>query len=254
MNKVTFSHPEFGNLTPEDTIVIVQPLFHMLGFALQLQSMFNGMKCIIMDSFEPTLFLSSIEKHRVTKLFIASPIAQYLAKDPSIDDYDLSSLKDVIVGGAHFSKQLQKATKERQQFNYTLSKNTINIKICCRLKTVTVRQAYGLTETSGPCTIQKIKDNHSGSIGCLIPHVLGKIYDLKTRENLPAYEIGEICFKGPVIMKKYGNNYEVEMDDDGFYHTGDLGYFDKDNCFWIIDRKMEIIRSKECEVLNIVEK
>lgn len=77
--------------------------------------------------------------------------------------------------------------------------------------------------------------------------------DLKTGKSLGMNKIGELCFKGPMIMKGYYGNPEATsatIDAEGWLHTGDVGYYDKDNCFYIVDRLKELIKYKGYQVTN----
>lgn len=75
--------------------------------------------------------------------------------------------------------------------------------------------------------------------------------DLETGRNLGPNKKGELCFKGPQIMKGYcGNAQETSaiFDADGFLHTGDVGYYDDDGFFYIVDRVKELIKYKGYQV------
>lgn len=79
--------------------------------------------------------------------------------------------------------------------------------------------------------------------------------DLQNGKPLSVNEIGELCFKGPTIMKGYYKN-PVEtantIDVDGWLHTGDIGYYDKDYNFYIVDRLKELIKYKGYQVKSII--
>ena len=75
--------------------------------------------------------------------------------------------------------------------------------------------------------------------------------DLQTGKSLPRYKEGEVCLKGPIIMKGYRNNPQATMetiDQDGWLHTGDIGYFDKDGDLFVVDRLKELIKYKGFQV------
>ena len=125
--------------------------------------------------------------------------------------------------------------------------------ICFRLYrlNVRVRQIYGLTETAGITLIPKDSESRPGSSGTLMPHMQLKICDLQTNEVLGPGETGEICTKAPMIMKKYLHNAEASdnaFDEEGFFMTGDVGYYDKDGYLFIVDRIKELIKYKGFQV------
>jgi 4-coumarate--CoA ligase len=73
--------------------------------------------------------------------------------------------------------------------------------------------------------------------------------DPETRKVLGANEHGEICVKGPIVMKGYvGVDRRNDFDDEGFFKTGDIGYYDQDQNFFIVDRLKELIKYKANQV------
>jgi long-subunit acyl-CoA synthetase (AMP-forming) len=79
------------------------------------------------------------------------------------------------------------------------------------------------------------------------------VIDLKSGKPLGANQCGELCFKGPMIMKGYYENPKetlATIDAEGWLHTGDVGYYDKDNLFYIVDRLKELIKYKGYQVNN----
>lgn len=79
----------------------------------------------------------------------------------------------------------------------------------------------------------------------------GKIRDVKTGIALGPNKTGELCFKGPLVFKGYKGNEEATteaFDEDGFLRTGDLGYYDVDHRFYIVDRLKDVIKYKGFQV------
>jgi acyl-CoA synthetase (AMP-forming)/AMP-acid ligase II len=116
-----------------------------------------------------------------------------------------------------------------------------------------VRQGYGMTETcpvthSSPAPPWPVK---FGSVGVPAPNTECKIVDLETGAPLGAGEKGEVCVRGPQIMTGYLNKPEATaqtIDPEGWLHTGDIGYFDADGHFFIVDRAKELIKYKGFQV------
>jgi long-subunit acyl-CoA synthetase (AMP-forming) len=102
-------------------------------------------------------------------------------------------------------------------------------------------QGYGLTECAPICALNPDRDARSDSAGYLIPGFEGKIDSPD-----PETGIGEICVKGDNVMLGYYNNREAtdEVLKDGWFHTGDYGYIDKDNFVYITGRKKNVIITK----------
>jgi acyl-CoA synthetase (AMP-forming)/AMP-acid ligase II len=116
-----------------------------------------------------------------------------------------------------------------------------------------VRQGYGMTETS-PVTHSSPADPSQvrfGSVGVPAPNTECKIVDLETGEILGPRKEGELCVRGPQIMKGYLNRPEATdatIDSEGWLHTGDIGYADEAGHFFIVDRAKELIKYKGFQV------
>ncbi|HXI24065.1 MAG TPA: AMP-binding protein, partial [Pyrinomonadaceae bacterium] len=116
-----------------------------------------------------------------------------------------------------------------------------------------IRQGYGMTETS-PVTHSSPSDParmKMGSVGTAAPNTDCKLVDPATGEELGPHQEGELCVRGPQIMKGYLNNPEATartVDPDGWLHTGDIGYADEDGHFFIVDRVKELIKYKGFQV------
>jgi len=110
-----------------------------------------------------------------------------------------------------------------------------------------IRQGYGMTETS-PVTHSSPSDSAQirlGSVGVCAPNTECKIIDLGTGISLGPNKKGEICVRGPQVMKGYLNRAEATaqtIDTEGWLHTGDIGYVSEDNHFFVVDRAKELIK------------
>src|SRR5699024_9065978 len=94
---------------------------------------------------------------------------------------------------------------------------------------------------------QAARPDKVGNVGTPLPGVEMKIVDLETGRSLPAGQRGEICFRGPPRFVGYLNNEEATratIDSDGWYHSGDVGYYDPDGALYVVDRIKEIIKYK----------
>jgi len=218
----------------DDTLLCVLPLFHIYGLVVVLNmGLHLGATIVTMPRFDLDQFLGLIQKYRVTLSHIVPPIVLKLAKDPIIERYDLSSLKMIFSGAAPLGVELSRELIQR---------------IGC-----SIRQGYGLTETSpvthsSPADPVKMK---LGSVGPAAPNTECKLLDPATSEELGVRDEGEICVRGPQVMKGYLNNPEATartIDKDQWLHTGDIGYADEDGHFYIVDRVKELIKYKGFQV------
>jgi len=117
-------------------------------------------------------------------------------------------------------------------------------------------QGYGMTE-AGPVLAMNLAfakeafPVKSGSCGTVVRNAQIKILDTETGQSLPHNQAGEICIRGPEIMKGYLNDPEATaatIDEEGWLHTGDVGFIDDDEEIFIVDRVKELIKYKGFQV------
>ncbi|KAJ2779028.1 hypothetical protein GGI15_004006, partial [Coemansia interrupta] len=213
------------------TTMACLPFFHIYALLLVLlYSVIKGRHQIIMPKYDIELFCRLVEKHRVTLANLVPPIIIQLAKSPVVDKYDLTSLAYINSGAAPLACETQ---------------NELQKRLGC-----IVTQAYGLSETSPVSHRAPAGNVPAGSIGYLLPSMQCRIID-DDGKPLGTNEAGEICLRGPNVMLGYLNDPEATaktMDEDGFFHTGDIGYVDNRGRYYISDRKKELIKYKGFQV------
>lgn len=113
-----------------------------------------------------------------------------------------------------------------------------------------IRQGYGLSESTLSLLVQNDGACKPGSVGSVKLGIYAKVIDTETGKTLGPNQRGELCFKGDCIMKGYvGDTKSTQsMIQDGWLHTGDIGYFDDDFEFFIVDRIKELIKYKGFQV------
>ncbi|XP_062557091.1 uncharacterized protein LOC134221931 isoform X2 [Armigeres subalbatus] len=210
----------------------VLPWFHAYGCMTLINVLCNKQLLVSLPKFEEGLFLSCIENYRCTMVFVVPPLVVFLAKHPLVDSYDLSSVDTLLCGAAPLSKETEDLVKKRLNIKY-------------------VRQGYGMSETTLATLVQSGEGHKSGSVGIVQVGTLAKVIDPNTGRALGPNQQGELCFKGSQIMKGYiGNEVATRdtIDKDGWLHTGDIGYYDEDYEFFIVDRLKELIKYKAYQV------
>ncbi|EDV24418.1 uncharacterized protein TRIADDRAFT_56199 [Trichoplax adhaerens] len=222
----------FFNVDTDDVILALLPWFHIYGMVTILfVGIRYGSKVVSMSRFEPKAFLECIQKNKITVAPIVPPIAVFLSKHPLVSQFDVSSLKDVISAAAPLGKETQSSLTSRLG--------------------VSVRQGFGMTELSPVATVSPANESVPGSAGILVANTKGKVVDIETGKALPARKSGELCFKGPQVMKGYLKNQaatDKTIDQDGWLHTGDIGYYDESGNYFIVDRLKELIKYKGFQV------
>jgi acyl-CoA synthetase (AMP-forming)/AMP-acid ligase II len=217
-----------------DTLICVLPLFHIYGLVVVLNmGLYSGATVVMMPRFDLETFLKAIQDYDVSLAHIVPPIVLSLSKNPIVDNYKLPKLRTLFSGAAPLGEELTRACMDRLGCN--------------------IRQGYGMTETS-PVTHSSPApplDLKFGSVGVAAPNTECKILDLETGEPVGPREKGEVCVRGPQIMKGYLNKPEATaqtIDNEGWLHTGDIGYVDEDGHFFIVDRAKELIKYKGFQV------
>ncbi|KAJ8970912.1 hypothetical protein NQ314_000962 [Rhamnusium bicolor] len=216
---------------PNDSIMGLVPFFHSFGFMLMFLNILRGKKMIVLNKFRPKLFLDALVNNKVIRLIVPPPILIFLIKHPLVKQYDLSFIKEVRSGAAAIGRDMERALKDR-------------------FKIGLVSQAYGMTETTLGVLMAPDGQTKIGSCGKIVPGMMVKIID-EEGKALGPYKEGEICFKGPLIMKGYvgdPKSTHSTIDKDGWLHTGDVAYYDDEGFFFIVDRIKELIKYKAFQV------
>jgi acyl-CoA synthetase (AMP-forming)/AMP-acid ligase II len=218
----------------DDVFVGVLPFFHIYGLVVILNAaLLLGATVVTQPRFELESFLQILQKYGVTFAHVVPPIALALAKHPSVDAYDLSRLRTLFSGAAPLGEAVTRACMER---------------LGC-----VVMQGYGLTETSpgthvSPSDPARIK---AGAVGPCIPNTECKVVDLVRGAPVGPGDLGEVCVRGPQVMKGYLGQPEATaamIDADGWLHTGDVGYVEPDGYLHVVDRVKELIKYKGLQV------
>ncbi len=215
-----------------DVIIAVLPFFHIYGMQVIMNSGLRvGATLVTMPRFDLVGFLQAVQEHRVTVAYLVPPIVLALAKQPIVDDYDLSSLRIVMSGAAPLGAELAAEAEAR-----------IGAKVF---------QGYGMTELSPVTNLCPLDDPRPGSIGVLLPNCEARLVDADTGEDVAEGGDGELWLRGPMVMKGYLNNAEATaatIDADDWLHTGDVAQVDVDGHFKIVDRVKELIKYKGFQV------
>ncbi|XP_030035744.2 4-coumarate--CoA ligase 1 [Manduca sexta] len=217
-------------------ILIAMPWSHIYGLAVTIHLLTCNKLVVYLPKFSSDRYFDAIQKYKIEALYTVPPILVIISKLPIVSQWDLSSIKRISCGAAPLSAETTQSVLER-------------LPNCTG-----IIQGYGMTELSLgaiKCTDDLNSVNKPGSCGRPVPGVKIKVVNIETREILGPYMEGEICIKGPLVMKGYAGNATATkeiMDNEGYLKTGDIGYYDDDGYFFIVDRLKELIKYKGNQV------
>ena len=216
------NHLKFG----EDTAICALPLYHI--FALTCNSMvffyFGSNNILITNPRDISGFVKELKRHQFTFISGVNTLFKKLLENPSFQECDFSKLNISIAGGM----PVQKVVGDKWQ----------EVTKCLLVV------GYGLSETSPAVSIDPVDGkSFSDTIGLPMPSTEMSIQDTNDK-HLPIGEVGEICVKGPQVMRGYWKNEKETkkvLTSDGWFKTGDLGFMRSDGYFKIVDRKKDMI-------------
>jgi long-chain acyl-CoA synthetase len=211
----------------EDISLTALPLYHSFAMTtcMNLDTLTGAAMLLIPNPRDLEDVLKNITKHKPT--FYPGVPAMYVAINnyPDLSKYDLSSIKSCVSGAAGLPPEVQKRFQE--------------------LTGARLAEGYGLSEATPVTHANPIwGDNRVGTIGVPWPDTEVKIVDIETGEQvLGVGERGELCIRGPQVMKGYWNMPEETANTlrEGWLYTGDIAVMDEDGYFKIVDRKKDMI-------------
>ncbi|MEV0341840.1 long-chain fatty acid--CoA ligase [Nocardia sp. NPDC050713] len=204
------------------------PMFHIGGLnALALRTLVRGGTAVVRRGFEPEAFLRDLVEYQVNSFFAVPAMLTALARVPDLFDNALPHLRTVVVAGAPVPPTLIERYASHG---------------------IMLQQAWGLTETApfathlpAELTLTKL-----GSAGIPMPHTEVRVVDPASDCPATAGVSGEIVVRGPNVTPGYWNDPKITesaFNADGWFHTGDIGYFDADGYLYVIDRLKDMIIS-----------
>lgn len=214
------------DISSADRTLATLPMCHIYGITiLMIGTLSRGGCLVILPKFEVDRALSLIQDERVTLVPAVPAMYQFMLMELAEKSYDLSAVRLCFSGAAALPPESIKAVEEA--FGAVLI------------------EGFAMTETSCVATINPLKGERKvGSVGPVVPGVQMKVVS-EDGVELPAgpEHVGEFWIKGPNIMQGYYCQPEetAAVLKDAWFATGDLGYRDADNYFYIVGRKKEMI-------------
>jgi acyl-CoA synthetase (AMP-forming)/AMP-acid ligase II len=223
------------HLTDTDRWVHVAPLFHLADAWATFAVTWVGGKHVIVPSFEPETVFEAIEREKVTTTNLIPTMLNMMVNHPRVKEFDYSSLRVLLSGGAPIAPDLVRKIMETFQTDYI--------------------QTYGMTETSPYLTLSILKAHlnelpreeqlrFKASTGREFINVSLKVVDEQGKEvAADEKQVGEIIVKGDSVTPGYWNLPEetAKAIQDGWLYTGDLAVIDREGYVTIVDRKKDMI-------------
>ena len=210
----------------EEIMITALPLYHI--FSLTANGLvfmkFGALNYLITNPRDMPGFVKELSKIPFTAITGVNTLFNGLLNTPGFDRIDFSHLRLTLGGGM----AVQRAVAERWK----------------QVTGCTLVEAYGLTETSPAACINPMDlAEYNGAIGLPVPSTDACLKD-EEGQLVPVGEIGELCIKGPQVMRGYWHRPEETanvIDGDGWLHTGDMARMDEKGFFYIVDRKKDMI-------------
>jgi acyl-CoA synthetase (AMP-forming)/AMP-acid ligase II len=210
------------------------PAFHVSIHAV-MAAVLGGGTAILMKKFEPEAFLQIIEQEKITTTGLAPTMINFVVNHPNFSKYDLSSLRQMGYGAAPMPVDL--------------------LRKCVELLGPIFVQVYGQTESNGILTVLPKEDHVTKGDEKALRRLKScgkewmltqvRIVNEEGEDVAPGGEAGEIIARGDIVMKGYLKQREASEEtlEDGWLHTGDMGWIDEDGYIYIVDRKKDMIIS-----------
>jgi long-chain acyl-CoA synthetase len=213
------------SLGPEDIVLGALPLFHAFGQTCGLNAAVSaGGSLALIQRFDAGKALAAIERDRVTVFEGVPTMYAALLHHAERERFGVQTLRLCVSGGAALAVELLRGFE--------------------RAFGCVILEGYGLSETSPvACFNHPDRERKPGSIGTPIAGVEMKLVD-DERQGVAPGELGEVAIRGHNVMKGYWNRLDATedaIDADGWFYSGDIARIDEDGCFFIVDRKKELI-------------
>jgi len=208
-----------------ETLITPLPLYHIYAFTFHCMAMMlsGNHNVLISNPRDLSAMVKELSKWKFSGFVGLNTLFVALCNNAEFRKLDFSSLKLTLSGGM----ALQQAAAERW-------KEVTGCSIC---------EGYGMTETSPVASVNPFQQIQMGTIGIPVPSTLCKTIN-DAGEEMPVGEVGELCIKGPQVMKGYWQNQAATdemLDADGWLKTGDIAIIQPDGYMRIVDRKKDMI-------------
>lgn len=222
-------------MLPDHTCLCTLPYFHVTGMQSSMNSPIAvGATMAIMSRWDRNTAAELIQRYRITHWRNITTMVVDFINNPDLGKYDISSLIAIGGGGAAVPAAVEKKLKDLTGLSYI--------------------EGYGMSETIAQTHVNPPHRPKAQCLGIPTFNTDARVLEPGTIRELGVGEVGEICMSGPQIMRGYWNNTEateeafVELEGKRFLRSGDLGYYDDDGYFFMVDRLKRMINASGFKV------
>lgn len=218
----------------ERSDLLVLPMCHIAGMSAMNQALVQGRTIVLLSRWDAVAVPALIERYRVGRWAAVTPMLIDLLAAPTLEKYDLSSLRRLYVGA-------------------TATPVALVNEIRSRLGIAPI-ECYGMTETCGSTHINPPERTRTGSVGIPQIDVDARVVDVISHAQLGCNQSGELVINCPTQFSAYWKRPDatrsafIELDGKLFVRTGDIGCFDEDGFFYITDRLKRMINASGLKV------
>lgn len=225
----------WGNAQHGSVQLVSVPLFHVTGMQVGMNAtIYIGGTQVIMTRWDRKVAAQLIAQHKITSWRNISTMVVDLLSDPDIEQYDLSSLAAIGGGGAAMPAAVAAKLEAMTGLQYA--------------------EGYGLSETISATHMNPPQGSKAQCLGIPIIGVDSRIIDVDTLQEVEPGTIGEIIMHGEQIFQGYWRRPDataeafIELDGKRFFRSGDLGYYDEEGYFFLVDRLKRMINASGFKV------
>lgn len=225
----------WGNAQHDSVQLVSVPMFHVTGMQVCMNgAIYIGGTQVVMTRWDRKVAARLIQDHRITGWRNISTMVVDLLSEPTIDDYDLSSLKGIGGGGAAMPAAVAAKLQAKTGLQYA--------------------EGYGLSETISATHMNPPQAPKPQCLGIPIIGVDSRIIDVDTLQELGVGQTGEIVLHGEQVFGGYWRREDataeafIELDGKRFFRSGDIGYYDEEGYFFLVDRVKRMINASGFKV------
>ncbi|GGC93166.1 long-chain-fatty-acid--CoA ligase [Halopseudomonas salina] len=225
----------WGNAQHDSVQLVSVPMFHVTGMQVCMNgAIYIGGTQVVMTRWDRKVAAQLIQDHGITGWRNISTMVVDLLSEPTIDDYDLSSLKGIGGGGAAMPAAVAAKLEAKTGLQYA--------------------EGYGLSETISATHMNPPQAPKPQCLGIPIIGVDSRIIDVDNLQEVGVGKTGEIVMRGEQVFGGYWRREEataaafVELDGKRFFRSGDIGYYDEDGYFYLVDRVKRMINASGFKV------